>query len=87
MEGMICQELRALQESYTMVEGTTHPASAWASGLVIQLLEITHGQWLYRCVQVHDKVRGTLITERKEELQKQIEEEIDKGWDELMEED
>jgi hypothetical protein len=87
MEGMVCQDMRALQESYTMVEGLSRSATAWASGLVIRLLEITHGQWLYRCVQVHDKLHGTLITEQKEYLQRQIEEEIDKGWNDLMEED
>jgi hypothetical protein len=87
MEGMVCQDMQALQELYTMVEGSSQLATAWASGLVIWLLEITHGQWLYRCVQVHDKLHGTLITERKKDLQRQIEEEIDKGWNDLMEED
>ncbi len=50
-------------------------------------MEITHGQWLYRCMQVHDKLQGTLITTRKEDLHWQIEEEIDKGWDGLLEKD
>ncbi len=87
MEGMVCQDMQALQDSYTKVEGSSRSATAWASGLVIRLLEITHGPWLYRCVQVHDKLHGTLITERKEDLHRQIEEEIDKGWNDLMEED
>ncbi len=87
MEGMVCQDMQALQELYTMVEGSSRSATAWASGLVIRLLEITHGQWLYRCVQVHNKLHRTLITEQKEDFQRQIEEEIDKGWNDLMEED
>ena len=53
----------------------------------MRLLEITHRQRLYQCVQVHDKLRGTLITMRKEDLQRQIEEEIDKGWEDLLEDD
>ena len=31
-------------------------------GLVTKLLEVTHGQWLYRTIQVHDKISGTLLT-------------------------
>ena len=88
MEGMISHEMRPLQEVYTTINGTNRSTLAWGSGFVTRLLEITHGQWLYRCVQIHDKVRGTLITEeRKEDLQRQIEEEMDKGWDDLLEED
>ena len=87
MEGMICQEMRLIQEAHAQINGNARLLLAWGAGLVTKLLEITHGQWLYRCVQIHDKVRGTLITEHKENLQRQIEEEMDKGWDDLLEED
>jgi hypothetical protein len=53
----------------------------------MRLLEITHRQRLYQCVQVHDKLCGTLITTWKEDLQRQIKEEIDKGWEDLLEEE
>ena len=33
--------------------------------LVIKLLETTQGQWLYRCVQTHDIISGTIATARK----------------------
>ena len=69
MEGMICQEMRPIQEAYTTINGSASSMLAWGAGLVTKLLETTHGKWLYRCVQIHDKVRGTLITEHKEELQ------------------
>jgi len=42
---------------------------------------------LYRCVQVHDKVQGTIVTQRKEELQQEIEEQQERGFDGLLEED
>jgi hypothetical protein len=42
--------------------------------LITKLLEVTHGQWLYCNVQVHDKVAGTLVMLRKEEIQIEIEE-------------
>ena len=41
-----------------------------------KLLEVTHGQWLYRNIQVHDTVSGLNAVERKEELQREIEHQI-----------
>ena len=87
MEGMICQRMRAIQEEYTVTDGSQVTPDQWASGVVIKLLEATHGQWLYRCIQIHDKVQGTLVTQRKEELQREIEEQMDQGFDGLLEED
>ena len=76
MEGMICQDWCSLQERHSIKDrGLPRSSSAWASSLVVRLLEITHGQWLYRCIQVHDRLQGTLITARKEDLQRRIKEE------------
>ena len=54
---------------------------------IIKLLETTHGQWLYRCVQVHDRISGIQATHRKEELQMAIKAQQDMGWEGLLEED
>ena len=87
MEGMICQGMRAIQTEYSAIEGSNIAPDQWAAGVVIKLLEVTHGQWLYRCVQVHDKVQGTMVTQRKEELQREIEEQRERGFEGLLEED
>ncbi len=50
MEGMISKRIRSIQALHSKVEGATISPEQWAAGLVIKLLEITHGQWLYRCV-------------------------------------
>jgi hypothetical protein len=42
---------------------------------------------MYHCVQVHDKVQGTLATQHKEELQREIEAQQDQGFGNLLEED
>ena len=47
--------------------------NAGGGELVTRLLEVTHGQWLYRNVQIHDRITGTLATQQKEELQMEIE--------------
>jgi hypothetical protein len=63
MEGsMLRHGLRELQEMYTTVEGLYITGGQWAMGVTIKLLETTHGQWLYRYIQVHEMVRGTQLT-------------------------
>ena len=87
MEGMIPKEIREIQATFGTVSGSMMSATGWTTRLIIKLLEVVHGQWLYRCVQTHDKIRGTLATASKEELQREIEVQMEKGWSELLEED
>ncbi len=87
MEGMVCRGMRNIQEMYTQVEGSNITSVQWAQCLIIKLLEATHGQWLYRCVQVHDRVSGTRATARKEEIQLAIEAHQEMGMEDLLEED
>ncbi len=51
------------------------------------MLEATHGQWLYWCIQIHDRIKGTQTTLWKEELQKEIEAQQEMGYDGLLNED
>ena len=87
MEGMISRELVELQK-YVLIESESRMlVETWAKGLVIKLLEITHGQWLYRNVVVHDKTTGDLASRRKEEIRDALEEQLALGEEELAEED
>jgi hypothetical protein len=87
MESMVCQQLREIQTAYTVIAGSRVMPEQWTTGVVIKLLEATHGQWLYCCVQVHDNVQGTLAMQHKEELQREIEAQQDQGFNNLLEED
>ena len=87
MEGMISKEMVEIQREFCEVVETKMTAEQWARGLVARLLEITHGQWLYRNVHVHDKVTGTLVTERKEELRDAILDQLYMGEEGMAEED
>jgi hypothetical protein len=87
MEGMVSKELIKIQTTYYEIHGGKYTPTSWVRQLVIQLLEITHGQWLYRNVQVHDNVSGIVATERKEKLQEAIETQILQGGEGLAEED
>ena len=59
----------------------------WAQGLVIKLIDVPHGQCIYRNVHVHDKVTGVHSTQRKEEWGKEIMDPLDIGEDGLEEEE
>ncbi len=55
MEGMVSKGLREIQTTYSAVDESNVSPEQWTTGVVVKLLEATHGQWLYRCIQVHDR--------------------------------
>ena len=87
MEGMISKEIIHLQSQYYEAQGGWMTPKAWARTLVVKLLEVTHGQWIYRNILVHDAMTGTLATRRKEKLQTEIEDQIELGGEGLSADD
>lgn len=88
MEGMISKGIIEVQKHSTAGIGRYNVSLAqWGQGLVVKLLEITHGQWLYWNVQVHDPVSGDVASKKKEELLRRLEEQIEMGEEGLAEED
>jgi hypothetical protein len=87
MEGMISKRMQEIQRTYHIREGTRVSLEQWAQGLILKLLEATHGQWIYRNIQIHDTVAGTQATLRKESIQQEIEEQMERGKEGLLEED
>ncbi len=68
LEGMISKKIMRVQQPHFALSGSRMSLERWSSGLATRLLEITHGQWVYRNFIVHDLVSGTIATARKEEL-------------------
>ncbi len=77
MEGTLLKKLVGLQADYRAQTGEGRNVLSWAKQLVIPLLEVTHVQWIYRNIQVHDETQGTLRTQEKEMLQWEIEVEME----------
>ena len=86
-EGMVSKHLLELQEVYYGITGSRRSADKWIQGVITQLLQITHTQWIYRNVVVHDKTTGTLVSEYKLELQKEIDRQLEMGAEGLLRED
>ena len=87
MEGMISKRLVGLYAEHRELAGVGLSTEKWASQLVIRLLEVVHGQWIYRNIQVHDEACGTLRTLEKEQIQTDIEEQMQLGFDGFVEMD
>ena len=86
MEGMVSSKLRSIQLDYQHLHGTLMSPKRWACGLIQKLLEVTHGQWIYRNIQIHNLVSGTQTTLWKEAIQREIEEQMEMGGEGLQEE-
>jgi hypothetical protein len=87
LEGMIHSNFHRLQHAHYLACGLRKTGKWWAQQLIIKLLEITHGQWIYRNIQVHDRVTGLLATTRKEEIQMEIEAQQEFAFKGFLEED
>jgi hypothetical protein len=87
MVGMISAKLFCIQDSYLRVRGLVQSSERWATELITQLLQITHGQWIYRCVLVHDHTTGTFVNQHKVELLEEITKQLLMGVESLMEDD
>ncbi len=87
LEGMISAEITAIQQQYMAVNGLRMSLDKWCTGLITRLLEITHGQWLYRNYIVQDPLSGTIATAKKEELLAEIERQRELSDTGLLEED
>ena len=68
MEGVVSKRIIALQEDSVDMGECRLTLNKWTQGLVVQLLEVTHGQWLYRNVIVHDATTGVTATAMNEEI-------------------
>ena len=79
MEGMVSAELVEFVKLYGVGEDCKLEAEIWVEKLVIKLLEVTHGQWIFRNLMVHDSISGALVTKDKETLQEEIENQKELG--------
>jgi hypothetical protein len=84
---MISSKILLIQSAYYYTSRSPSHAMQWISGLITQLLQVTHTQWIYSCVLVHDRSAGTLISALKEELLKNIEHQLTLGSESLDKED
>jgi hypothetical protein len=64
--------MRTIQHNYHYWVGARMIPTRWAQGLILKLLEATHGQWIYCNIQIHDDIAGTQAILRKDLIQWEI---------------
>jgi hypothetical protein len=87
MMGMVLAKLFSIQESHLRLCVPHRSSERWAIGLVTQLLQVTHAQWIYRCLLVDDRTSGTIINLHKTKLLKEIANQLSMSVENLMEYD
>ena len=87
MMGMVSHKLLSLQELHLRLCAPHWSLDRWAMGFVTQLLQVTHGQWIYWCLMVHGHTLGTLVNLHKSELLGEISNQLSMGAENLMEDD
>jgi hypothetical protein len=85
--GMVSSKLLPIQGNFFLYSKSSSCATRWISSLITQLLQVTHTQWIYRCVLVHGRTTGTLVSAHKEELLKEINRQLTLNPEGLAEED
>jgi hypothetical protein len=85
--GMVSSKLLLIQSTYLLLYKWSSRAERWILGVITQLLQATHSQWIYPCVLVHDHTTGMLILSHKEDLLKEIEHQPTLGQEGLAAED
>ncbi len=69
MMGMISTKLLPIQSSHIVKCSLSASAIRWISRLITQLLQVVHTQWINRCILVHDRNTGTLVSQHRGECQ------------------
>jgi hypothetical protein len=87
MESIVCKRMRAIQYNHQHWVRTRTSPTWWVQGLILELLEATHGQWIYRNIEIHDAVAGTQATLKKEVIQQEIKEQMELGEAGLLKDD
>jgi hypothetical protein len=85
MMGMVLAKLFSIQESHLRLCAPHRLPKRWGIGLVTQLLQVTHIQWIYWCLLVHNRTSGMIINLHKTKLLKEIANQLSMGTENLME--
>ncbi len=84
---MVSSKLLPIQSAYFLECNSSYLEEWWILGVITQLLQVTHSQWIYQCILVHDRITGTLILAHKDKLLREIDHQLLLGSEGLAEED
>ncbi|KAK1748959.1 hypothetical protein QTG54_000898 [Skeletonema marinoi] len=82
-EGKLPTAFRDMQRQHLLSHHKYLTIDVWMKGFIDQLLTLTHTQWLCRNLTKHHKTMGTKALATREEIQKEVEEQLRMGFSDL----
>ena len=86
MEGRISRRFYSIQHFHLAISSISSSylnGEDWTKKFISELLHITHSQWVYRNLILHDRQRGYLRLQEREAVQSEIERLMDTRPDEI----
>jgi hypothetical protein len=60
MEGYILAHFYAIQSFHLAISSSYLNGTGWAEQFISKLLHVTHSQWIFRNISLHNKIKGYL---------------------------
>jgi hypothetical protein len=73
MEGHILIHFYEIQNFHLAMPSSFYTGADWAKQFISKILHITHSQWIFRNISLHDKINGYLHKKKAEEIALELE--------------
>ena len=71
-EGYLSKHIHARQDLHLKMTSNQMNSTEWTKQFISKILQITHSQWIFRNISLHDKTHGYLHKKSTEELLEEI---------------
>ncbi len=68
MEGYISTHFYTIQNFHLAMSSSYLNGADWAKQFISKLLHVTHSQWIFRNISLHNKINGYLCKKKSEEI-------------------
>jgi hypothetical protein len=85
-QGYITTHFYKTQSFHLMMSSSYLNGADWTKLFISKILQITHSQWIYRNISLHDKCHGYLHKKKSEEILKEVKVLLDLAPEDIPEE-
>ena len=71
-EGKVSKDFASIQRAHCAGAPCRMNGDDWMKHFISHILQITHSQWIFRNITLHDKVRGTLRLKERKDVLKEV---------------
>ena len=86
MEGKVADRIGGLQRYHCSVSSCMMNGDEWMKHFISHILHITHSQWIFRNITLHDSLRGTLRLQERKEVLDEVQKYLDTSPEDLPQE-